>query len=331
MTENTARQPQGIPTGGQFAATTHAEPYVTLESRKTPVAEPDAASILAGNQDFVSLRYVAYDDRLTEEQMTMILAGQWTAAENDVDENFSDSAYDEAVTVAKAELEAAVEAGSFDREWDDLDHDEQDEARRAVEERDDSDPVQGLLRNTPDQLMRTSLGAPEPLLKDRAAASGHHLDDGGFEARKKAISDLLEASGMDTSADAVQEEIGALVNEGPFDWHEGVQLDVIWYGALEDAVPTPRGESAETDGSKVLEFATPHVLLIDKWNGSGHEVILPAPLKRTLTRVGYDEAEAPQTGRAYLDSDSGGYGWDSVAGVYKPAYKDAAPAASWST
>ncbi len=117
-------------------------------------------------------------------------------------------------------------------------------------------------------------------MKDRAATSGHRLDDGGFEARKKAISDLLDASGMDTSTDAVQEEIGALVNEGPFDWHEGVQLDVIWYGAVEDAVPTPRGESSETDGSKVLEFATPHVLLIDKWNGSGHEVILAAPLNK---------------------------------------------------
>jgi hypothetical protein len=326
MTENTARQPKGIPTGGQFAATTHTEPDVTLGRDDAP----GAAGIIAANTAPVSLRFVDYDDRLTAEQMNMILAGAWTDAENDVDENFSDNAFEEATRIAETEINAAFEGGRYDREWDELESDEQDTARYAVEERDDSDPVKDLLRNTPDQLMRTSLGTPESLLKDRWAAAGSRLDGGGFEARQKAVSDLLAASGMDTSAEGVQDEIAALVNEGPYDWHEGVQLDVIWYGGVEDAVPTPRFESPETEGQKVLEFAKPHVLLIDKWNGSGHEVVIPAPLKRTLTRVGYDDQEAPQTGRAYLDSDAGGYGWDAVAGVHKPAYKDGAPAATWS-
>lgn len=322
MTDYTARQPQGIPAGGQFAPTAHTEPKISLD------AAPGAAGIIAANTAPVSLRYVAYDDRLTDEQMNMILAGQWNDAENDVDERFSDNAYEEAVTIARTELDEAVAEGRFDREWDELDQDEQDAARYAVEERDDSDPVKDLLRNTPDQLMRTSLGTPENLLKDRSAVLGSHLDDGGFEARQKAVSDLLAAAGMDTSAAGVQDEIRALVNEGPYDWHEGVQLDVIWYGGLEDAVSTPRSDS-EADGQKVLEFATPHVLLIDKWNGSGHEVVIPAPLTRTLTRV-QDDQETPQTGRAYLDKGAGGYGWDEVAGVYKPAYKAGAPSARWS-
>ncbi|QOT19202.1 hypothetical protein [Paenarthrobacter sp. YJN-5] len=34
MTENAARQPKGIPTGGQFAATNHAEPALNLASRR---------------------------------------------------------------------------------------------------------------------------------------------------------------------------------------------------------------------------------------------------------------------------------------------------------
>ena len=67
--------------------------------------------------------------------MGMILTGQ----RNDVDERFGDHAYYEAVRIAKAELETAVEEGTFDREWDELDPDEQDEARFAVYERDDSD------------------------------------------------------------------------------------------------------------------------------------------------------------------------------------------------
>jgi hypothetical protein len=37
-TENTARQPKGVPVGGQFAATTHAEPDLSL----TPVSSRDA-------------------------------------------------------------------------------------------------------------------------------------------------------------------------------------------------------------------------------------------------------------------------------------------------
>lgn len=37
MTENTARQPAGIPAGGQFAATAHAEPAVSL----APPVRPD--------------------------------------------------------------------------------------------------------------------------------------------------------------------------------------------------------------------------------------------------------------------------------------------------
>lgn len=72
--------------------------------------------------------------------MSMILAGQWNDAENDVEGYFSDTAYEEAVTTARNEINEAVDEGRFDREWDDLDPDEQDEARHAVEERDDSDP-----------------------------------------------------------------------------------------------------------------------------------------------------------------------------------------------
>lgn len=60
-----ARQPQGIPTVGQFAATAHAEPDVTLVTGEAP----DAAGIIAGNDAPVSLRYVSYDDRLTTDQM----------------------------------------------------------------------------------------------------------------------------------------------------------------------------------------------------------------------------------------------------------------------
>ncbi len=36
MTENPARQPQGIPTGGQYAATSHTDPDITLAGSSAP-------------------------------------------------------------------------------------------------------------------------------------------------------------------------------------------------------------------------------------------------------------------------------------------------------
>lgn len=76
-----------------------------------------AMMIIAAGTEPVSLRFVHNDDQLGKEQIGMILSGQWNDAENDVDERFSDSAYDESVQIATGELEAAVQEGRFDREW----------------------------------------------------------------------------------------------------------------------------------------------------------------------------------------------------------------------
>lgn len=328
MNKKPNRQPEGIPTGGQFAPETRAEPDVALVSAAPAV---DAAGIIAAGTEPVSLRFVQYDDQLSKEQIGMILSGQWNDAENDVDEAFSDSAYDETVRIATAELETAVEEGRFDREWDELDSDEQDAVRYAIEERDDSDPVKDLLRNTPPQLMRTSLGQPAARLQEARFASWRHLDDGGIQAREKAIEDILKEAGVDTSAEGVKEAVGELVVEAGGDWHEGTQIDVLWYGDVADAVPSTRSDAdPEAGKAKVLEFAKPHLLLIDKWNGSGYDTVLPTPLKKALAKPAEDGSEAPRTGRVYLDDSGDGYSWDDVCGLVKSAYGgDGAPKASW--
>jgi hypothetical protein len=313
---------------GTFTETTHAEPALTLD---TPAEPATAADITAAGADPVSLRFVSYDDQLTKDQMSMILEGNWNDAENDVDEAFQDNATEEASRIAEEEVTAAYESGTFDREWDDLDEDEKDEARYAVEARDDSDPVKDLIRTTPPQLLRTSLGKPAQRLGGTGGIYGEQLDDAGFEARHNAVEALLKEAGVDTEAEGVTAAIEELITEGPYNWHEGVQLDVIFYGPIEDAVPAPRSET-ECPGtaSKVLEFAKPHVLLIDKYNGSGYDTVLPTPLKRTLTRPDADGPEVPQTGRVYLDDAAGGYSWDDVCGLVKSAYGgDGAPQATW--
>ncbi|MFD0046993.1 hypothetical protein ACFVGV_17565 [Pseudarthrobacter scleromae] len=100
---------------------------------------------------------------------------------------------------------------------------------------------------------------------------------------------------------------------------------------MADVVPSTRFDSdPEAGKAKVLEFAKPHLLLIDKWNGSGYDTVLPAPLEKTLAKPAEDGSEAPRTGRVYLDDSGDGYSWDDVCGVVKSAYGgDGAPKTSW--
>ncbi|MBE4719501.1 hypothetical protein [Pseudarthrobacter sp. AB1] len=213
-------------------------------------------------------------------------------------------------------------------EFDELDWDEQNEAVQAIRENDTSDPVSGLLRNTPDQLMRTRLGTPIERLTDPSAAWGSNLDTGGAETRKKALLDLLKDHGADIESEGVSEALDELIEEGPWDWHEGVRLDLIFTGDLEEMAAAPRVAGAEIQ-NKQLTFTSPRVLLIDPWNGSGHEVSVPVTVVKVLPQPS-DEGGFPDgADRVSLDSNAGGYSWDRVAGVVQGAYKPWAPSAQW--
>jgi hypothetical protein len=86
----------------------------------------------------------------------------------------------------------AYETGTFDREWDELDEDEQNEAPLRRRGGDESEPVKDVLRSTPDQLLRTSRGKLAELLSHPCLASGDRMDDTrGFEARHKALDEDL--------------------------------------------------------------------------------------------------------------------------------------------
>lgn len=88
-----------------------------------------------------------------------------------------------------------------------LDPDEQDEARFAVYERDESAPLKDLLRNTHSQLLRTSLGRPVERLTESRWTSGQRLDDEGFAARHDAVAKLLTEAGVEVDAPGVREAI----------------------------------------------------------------------------------------------------------------------------
>lgn len=336
-----ARQPKGVPTGGQFAATARTEAAVDLDDEFDDDACSDCGGDLSDNEGYdgkcgtcadaeyrealvdevideiedgreFDLVYVAHDDKLTDAQVSDVLAGKWTAVDNEVDRVFWEDKQTEAERVAKELLEG------LDRDWDELGEDGQQRVLDAINDHDGSDPVGRLFHQTPKQLMRTSLGPVAA--KAGAAAYVDDVDDAAFAARCQAVTDTLAEHGLDTSAPEVREAVEELVANGPHHWHEAVDLEVIWYGDLETAMPRPRSDADWEDAdTKALSFTDPYVLLIDRVNGSGHDVRVPGSLRKDIPRNN-EEVDLPREQRVYLDSNAGGWSWDKVCGLVKGAY-----------
>lgn len=340
-----ARQPKGVPVGGQFAATARTEADIDLEDDPDEDACSECGGDLSDNEGYdgkcgscadaaystelvtdmieelatedFDLVHVEYDDKLTPEQVSAALAGKWTDVEESVEEVFGEQRADRAREIAQ---ERFNDAGGY---WDDLDEEQQQGIVDAILERDTSDPVGDLMRQTPPQLMRTSLGKVArkvgrgaKLLEDRTG-----FDDNAYTQRCAAITSTLTAHGVNTDGPGVRAAISELVADGPYHWHDGVELDVIWTGDITTAMARPLSDAGSPDATtNTLTFTDPHLLLIDRVNGSGQEVRLPGQLRKVIPR-NTDEADLPRTQRVYLDSAAGGYSWDKVVGLVRGAYR----------
>lgn len=302
MTE-IARQPQGVPTGGQFAATNHAESTVSLEV--PPDGPVDAAinAVRNGDEKF-DLIFVDRDDKLSDSDMGLYLAGEFSELDESIWESYADHRYDH----LEEDMRKAFEEAGIDES--ELNDEQRDAMREVISDKDTSDPLPDLLRNSGDKLMRVSIATPEP-----GYQSGH--TEGVGEARVARISELLTDKGMDVTSPEAQEAIGELVDNGPWDWHEAVDLDVIYYADPRESTVW-NGDAGEAC-SRDLSFTDPHVLLIDRMNGSGHEVKIPGTVKVTAT------PDKPVRLDAAKDN---GYGWDDVAGVYHSGYR-CEPESTW--
>ena len=298
------RQPQGIPTGGQFAETTHSEPVGV--SISTPLPQPDAdrdaealiERVTAGS-DTYSLAFVDYDDRLRDDQVSRYLSGDYQGVEEEVDDLFYEAVLDSSMEQARDLLkEAGIDA-------DDVNADKLDQLAEAVRDKDDSDVMAGLVRNTPEKLMRLTLGRP-----GGAANLYDGNVDGVDEAREARIASMLTAQGLDVSSPEAKEAIASLVAEGPQYWHEGVDLDVIYFDDIRDSTVfnTFTGEVT----SREIQFKDPNILLLDRVNGSGSDARITGMIKATATEENPVKLDA---------DDSLGYGWDETAGVVHSAYR----------
>lgn len=266
------------------------------------------------------LYYVAYDEQLSKDQMMMMLAGDASAAYDDYDESAGDYRYDQAREEVADALRTAQLRHETDIAIEDLSSDEADELIQLALENDQSDPIKDLSRNTSPQLMRARLSAPDWQKDLGNAWSGHSIygtsendETKALEqSRYQAIENVLKASGIDTADPENQEAIRDLVSEGPYDWHESVDLDIIFAADIENA-------SASHEGETALEFTNPHVVLIDRNNGSGYDAQFKGAAKKTIPAA---ENINSKTDRVFLDKgDIGGYGWDEVCGLVTSAYK----------
>lgn len=311
-TRNRNRHQAGAPAsqGGRFAAENRGEAAGSLTATMTP-GDTLLANLIESLKPWeTDLVFVNYDDQLTHEQIDQYLSGDEESLNDSLDEWTSDARYERAVEIAKEH------SGALGIDWDDLDPADQDAARSAIYDRDTSDPAAALARNTPKALLR----APLDSVSDVASDLG--IDTDSFfipqlwtgrtfdvaEGRRRILNQILGQHGVNTAAPGVAEAVAELLSEGPDTWHEGVTLDVIWYGDIADAtVIGPQGAAPAE-----ITFTKPHIVLLDPMNGSGHDVELPDMLIKHVT----------PSDPAHLDSASHrhGYGWDDTAGVYMPAY-----------
>lgn len=259
-------------------------------------AEASAAIIQKLREQDVTyeLYWVDRDSELRTEHKTALLSGDTDALEP-MYEDWADYRSDQIDAAVNGILkDEGIERGILD----------EDALTDFVAERDESDLLAGLLRNTPDQLIRTRLET----VGESSLYSGH--PDDAQQKREAKIADVLARHGMEITTDEQREAIGDLVANGPFEWHEGVSLEVIYYDDLDSSSVLDLKDWSKK--SRDLSFKDPHVLLIDRINGSGSDVTVPGTLKTKIT------PEKP----AILDEDpDGGYSWDDVCGLHKPAYR----------
>lgn len=245
----------------------------------------------ARTEKWISLVYVHYDDRLTDDQVDAVVRNAgW---EDDAWESFFEWTSEAQCLSASEWIEQAVkdhrEAAyreHDDEDWLTLDltFDQEEWVREVLYDRDDSKPLDDLLSNTPAQPLRVPLGEMP------------RHDDGTVSA-----AGLAEMLGV-TYSDAWQRVIDEIMAEV---W-DGVQYLEVHLLAYVDLDP----EWLDLPEDALVTFTTPHLWITNPYAGNGFEGALEdAGVTLTVKR-----------GDLRTDRDAPGYSWQSVAGPHWPAY-----------
>ncbi|XBH22944.1 hypothetical protein V5R04_06955 [Jonesiaceae bacterium BS-20] len=331
QTYNPNRVAAGVTSGGQFTTGTRMEPQVSLTPSatepKSQVEEtvddvftysPDfedtpenREALTAAVQDMYddehhTAIYVGHDDKLTDEQISSIMRGDAQGASDNVFESWGhESQWDGNQEFLRTHL------GSHGIDLDDLDDDAQDTLREIPENHDDSDIFADLARNTGDQLF---VAPVIPHMSNAPAATRSGNNEEATQARVTYLTAELTRLGIDPNLDSNRETIQELVENGPHDWHEGMRLEVLDYAPLTDAAPYDLDGEIYLPDNRETVYTNPHVVLMDRENGSGHS----GQLTGTLTHT--SEARDRYT-RVDLDRTQG-YSWENAAGIIPSYYKN---------
>ncbi len=260
---------------------------MTVDLTKPPLAARVAAAVIARLDAEYTLWYPSYDDRLTNEQITALLAG-----ENPYDDHKAFIHFEDVMSehLYRAACDVITDL-TTERELEILENDggAHDEVRFAVQDRDTTDWVTALLRQTGSRLLRLDLDHEVPWLDHQVA------DDDDYEA---ALSDVASAAFLDLSSER-RDVIDTILRES----YAGGALYVLWYGDVESAVEWAGIEHG------VATFTNANLLVLNHLSGSGFCEVIPGTFTVPLGAITLDAARIGP-----------GYSWTDVAGPYEPAY-----------
>jgi hypothetical protein len=269
-------------------------------------ARPDTQRLYDETVQSLDTRYtLVYPDRgdtLTPPQVQALLDGE-TAGEadalDDLDEWESESRWLGASAVVRDLLTAEERTLLDDAGLLQPLHEE-------VVDRDESDVITDLLNHSNHLLFRYDLGVDVP---DYTADA---------EQRRDAAAEIGAATGLD-AADK-DGPITELLEHATF----GGRLYVLWYDSPAEALrlagsPTEQDGSAAADIPRTVTFVGAHLVVLDQWHGSGHDVRIDT--LRAAWSPRKVSVDAPGLGR--------GWSWHDIAGPVASAYAgafDLAPA-----
>ncbi|HEX9337732.1 MAG TPA: hypothetical protein VF892_17685 [Pseudonocardiaceae bacterium] len=266
------------------------------------VAVPDTGRLYDDTVADLDERYtlvpLGYDDRLTARQIQVLLDG---------DNEYEADAF---APIEQWESDCRWQASQDilhtlvdDQAWTLLaDADLLETLRTQIQERDDSDVITDLLRNSHHALFRYDLTVDVP----------DHTVLAEDDERRRTLAQIADAAGLDATDPSVVARLTELIDNATY----GGRLFVMWYGDPEAALTLAAPIAYYRDGSEVTDphgtvtFTDAHLVVLDGWNGSGHDVPVDtitavwAPRRVTI--------DAPHLGR--------GYSWHDIAGPVPSTY-----------
>lgn len=267
---------------------------LTTEQRRLKELNPILRKVRENLADSYHLVYIDQGDRLTPKQVAALLRGENAYQSDDLtdlDEWESEARYRGAVEVIKEIL--------YEEEWEILDANpiELSELRCEIEERDVSDPYGDMLRQTGSLLYRYDV---EVDVNTTWASNDEELADQADE-----LAEALGYAPGHTVKDLIESDLLPEASYGGHAWILFyIDVEEMWKATIAyDQVPEEKRAEVK------ITFTRPWLLVLDKLNGSGHDVRLPVDV--TLP---FDPA------RLTTDDDGNGYSWDSIAGLVKSAY-----------